>query len=181
MKVNKAFVITILILFILVIILNILAIFIQFYSQWMGWVLLVLFIILLVLIFRKSSKVGGTILAYAIPIIIVVYISYYNIIPLQDTYNLDVGRIGDVSKGQELYLLEGQDLGSRAMLDGKFFRTVNGEVDLIFNPKALVHNRTIIAEIEAENVFITSDEIDFNINNYEWDYRWDFSRRHCSG
>ncbi|MFA5259476.1 MAG: hypothetical protein WC402_05370, partial [Candidatus Pacearchaeota archaeon] len=69
-----------------------------------------------------------TILAYLIPVIIILIILYFNFLPFgfSDTQVINVGTPKDTSG--VFYLEESPALGARQMIDGDYFRTVDGVV-----------------------------------------------------
>ena len=143
MKVTKGFIKVIFLLILILIIINVLGLIFHFYKPLMGWILLIVIVILVGLITRKHQKVGGNIIAYGIPILIIVYVLYLNFAPAIDVtsvYELSVGMEWDTNTSKELYLVESINLGPRQMYDGTYFRELNGQTEIIFNPDMKIKN-----------------------------------------
>lgn len=110
-------------------------------------------------------------LAYIIPITVVLFILYANFLPFgySDHQIIKVGKDGDTSG--KFYLEENFNLSSRQKLNDKYFRYLEGTTYAVYNPRVILTDAKIEATIKGEDVyFITQPDLDF-----EWDYEWDIN------
>ncbi len=118
-------------------------------------------------------------LAYAIPLGFLAYVLYINYLPFgyEKTFTIDVGTEGDTTPG-EFYLEPSPDLSERKTdPDGTTYRELNGIANVIFKPNVVLKDAEITVSVEGEGVEIIPPVIDFNPDNYEWDYEWDFTQK----
>jgi hypothetical protein len=114
---------------------------------------------------RKIEK--WIIIAYLIPVIIILIILYFNFLPFgfSDTQVINVGTPKDTSG--VFYLEESPALGARQMIDGDYFRTVDGVVYAVYEPKEVLKDTNVDVRLEGENVsFVLMPSIDEVL----WDY-----------
>ncbi len=112
----------------------------------------------------------GKVLAYLIPIMILLGILYANYLPFgySDTKIIDVGSENDT---EGIFFLEDNSLlGSREEFDdGSTFRALDGLVYATYNPKVILRDSNIEISISGEDIYMYQQpEIDF-----EWDFEWD--------
>lgn len=85
--------------------------------------------------------------------------------------------MGDTSVG-EFYLEPSPDLSERKTApDGTTYRELNGMANVIFKPNVVLKDAEITVSVEGEGVEIIPPVIDFNPDEYEWDYEWDFTQK----
>jgi hypothetical protein len=111
---------------------------------------------------RKIFKV----LAYLIPIIILLIILYFNFTPFgyADIKVINVGSLKDTSG--VFHLEESPALGARQMFNKEYFRAVDGVVYAIYKPKKILKNTSVSLKLEGSNVsFPVTPSTDF-----EWEY-----------
>lgn len=116
----------------------------------------------------KTSKIL-IILAWIIPILIILIILYYNFLPFgyQRTLTINVGDLND-SKG-EFYLEESDTLSNRQSVGEENFRFLDGLAYAIYKPKVILENAEIEAVVEGEGIsFLVSPDTDI-----KWGYNWD--------
>lgn len=109
------------------------------------------------------------VLAWVLPIGILLIILYYNFLPFgyEKTLIINVGTEGD-DKG-EFYLEKNSILGARQSIDGKNFRYLDGLAYAIYEPKAVLKDANIEATVEGKGVsFILPPDLE----NIAWDYDW---------
>lgn len=104
-------------------------------------------------------------LAIIIPLIVLGIILYMNYLPFgyEKTFVIDVGTEGDTSG--TFYLEQSSALGARQLYDEKYFRAVDGVVNVVFEPDPILRNVSIKVEIEGDNVYFIKPG-----TNLEWDY-----------
>lgn len=120
-----------------------------------------------------------TILAYGIPLAFLTYVLYINYLPFgyNKTFTIDVGSANDTTVG-EFYLEPSPDLSERKTNpDGTTYRELNGIAKIIFKPNVVLKNAEITVSVEGEGVQIIPPVIDFNPDDYDWDYAWDFTKK----
>ncbi len=111
------------------------------------------------------------VLAWAIPAAVLLAILYLNFLPFgySKTLTIDVGGKND-DKG-EFYLEKSSALGSRQELDGETFRFLDGLAYAVYEPKVVLNNATIEAEVEGDGVsFILPPDL----SQIDWDYNWNY-------
>lgn len=168
MKVSKTFVKWFLVLFLIILVANISALAFGVWNQWFGWAFLALLALLFFLIFRKHKVGFVKFLAYFVPILLILAVLYVNILPFgyTDVQVINVGHARDTSG--RFYLEESDSLGPRQMVEGDYFRIVDGIVHAVYNPSVILNNATITATLKGDDVyFLEQPSIDF-----EWDYDW---------
>lgn len=109
------------------------------------------------------------ILAWVLPISILLTILYLNFLPFgyEKTLTINVGTTGD-DRG-EFYLEKNSSLGARQSINDKNFRYLDGLAYAVYKPKAVLNNASIEATVEGEGIsFIIPPDLE-NIN---WDYDW---------
>ncbi len=175
MRINRGFIIGFFVLFLLLILVDIVFL-VTGYYHWASILVNSLFVIgLIVLFFRKKPEGTGKFIAYLIPLLILLYVLYWNFVPPAGAYSLDIGREWDADSSRELYIVESSDLGPRQMYDGEYFRELNGVAEVVFNPEAVLRNKNVTIIVEGEGVSIIPPRIEFDPSDYEWDYEWDFT------
>ncbi len=110
------------------------------------------------------------VLAWVIPVGVLLLILYLNFLPFgyEKTLIIDVGTKND-DKG-EFYLKKTGALGSRQELDGETFRYLDGLAYAVYEPKVVLNNATIEAELTASSgvSFILPPDL----TDVKWDYDW---------
>ncbi len=111
------------------------------------------------------------ILAYIVPIGILLFFIYINLLPFgySDFQVIEVGKEGDTSG--RFYLEESPDLSARQKINNTYFRYLDGTTNAIYRPRVILNNAQIEATIRGENVYFITQP-DLNIN---WDYEWDIN------
>jgi hypothetical protein len=108
--------------------------------------------------------------AWVIPAAVLLTILYLNFLPFgyEKTLTINVGSKND-DKG-EFRLEPSQFLGARQELDGKTFRYLDGLAYAVYEPKVVLNNATIEAELTASSgvSFILPPDL----SNVKWDYDW---------
>lgn len=120
-----------------------------------------------------------TTLAYGIPLAFLAYVLYINYLPFgyEKTFTIDVGAEGDTDSRNAFYLEPSRDLSERKVAeDGTTYRELNGMANVIFKPDVVLKDAEITVSVEGEGVSIIPPYLDFNPDNYEWDYSWDISK-----
>lgn len=173
MRVSRGFIRVFLLILLLFIALNIISAVIGFYNVWIIIVLILLILGLIVIIFRKKPSTITKVFAYGIPLIIVLYLLYFNFVPLHEIYKLDVGTSTDSDESTELYIVESKELSERLFSNDKTFRFQNDSGEVVFKPKTIVENKAIKLEIESDGVyFINYSQED--LPSFDWQYIWNF-------
>jgi hypothetical protein len=119
------------------------------------------------------------ILAYGIPLTFLAYVLYINYLPFgyEKTFTIDVGAEDDTDSSQPFYLEPSRDLSERMLaIDCTTYRELNGIANVIFKPDVVLKDAEITVSVEGDGVSIIPPYIDFNPNNYEWDYSWDIGK-----
>ncbi|MFT4303764.1 MAG: hypothetical protein ACMXYG_04305 [Candidatus Woesearchaeota archaeon] len=114
---------------------------------------------------KPMSYRVGIALAYIVPLIVIGLLIYVNWLPFgyQRTFVIDVGNSNDLDG---VFSIE--EFGVREMVDGKYFRTLNGVAYAVFKPKVVLNNASYTVTLEGTNVsFLSMPSIDF-----DWDYDW---------
>jgi hypothetical protein len=111
--------------------------------------------------------------AWVIPAAVLLTILYLNFLPFgyEKTLTINVGSKND-DKG-EFRLEPSPALGARQELDGKTFRYLDGLAYAVYEPKVVLNNATIKAELTA------SPGVSFilppDLSDVKWDYDWNAS------
>lgn len=111
-------------------------------------------------------------LAYALPLMLLLAVLYLIYMPFgySDSRIINVGRESD-TKGS-FYLEESSSLGSRQMLEGNYFRGIDGVVYAVYKPNVILNNASVFISLEGENVsFVSMPPV-----NFIWDYDFDFNK-----
>lgn len=104
-------------------------------------------------------------IAYIIPLVILLYVLYMNFLPFgfSKTFVLDVGK----EDSDDIYLIDNQFLGPPEMYDGKYFRRINGTVEVVLDTHLTKkNNKKIIINVELESdndVFLKIDDLTYPI------------------
>jgi hypothetical protein len=117
-------------------------------------------------------------LAYALPFSFFLYVLYINYLPFgfERTYTIDVGGPNDTTPS-EFYLEPSPDLSERKVDEnGNTYRELNGIAYATFKPNVVLKNATVTVSVEGDGVSIIPPVINFNPNDYQWDYNWDFTK-----
>ncbi|MFA5248485.1 MAG: hypothetical protein WC415_04655 [Patescibacteria group bacterium] len=108
--------------------------------------------------------------AWLIPAAVLLTILYLNFLPFgyEKTLTINVGSKND-DKG-EFRLEQTPALGSRQELDGETFRYLDGLTYAVYEPKVVLNNATIEAELTASSgvSFILPPDL----TDVKWDYDW---------
>ncbi len=109
-------------------------------------------------------------LAFAVPILLLTYILYMNFLPLgfSDNRVIEVGSAKDDSG--IFYLEQSSSLGARQVIDGTYFRPVDGIVNAVYKPSVILKNVTVSAELKGEGVyFVKQPELNFKLDYFDLD------------
>jgi len=112
-------------------------------------------------------------LAFVIPLLILEYVLYINYLPFgyEKSYELtlDENRLIS-SSSNEAYVV---DNGGKRLLS--LPEGVNGQINVIIEPKVALKEASVDVEIEGESVFIGMP-LALNLTDVEWDHSWDFTQ-----
>ncbi|MEK6924672.1 MAG: hypothetical protein AABW71_00355 [Nanoarchaeota archaeon] len=112
-------------------------------------------------------------LAFAIPLALLGYALYINYLPFgyEKSYELTVDENGVISPlSNEIYLTTPQGRKLLSLPEG-----VQGQVNLVIDPKVVLKNSTINVSIEGDNVYL-APLLSLDLDSMEWDHNWDFSQ-----
>lgn len=113
------------------------------------------------------------ILAWVLPISILLVILYLNFLPFGYHKNLTifVGQAKD--DVGEFYLETGQTLGARQSLGGQSFRYLDGLAYAVYKPKVVLNNASLEASLEGDGAsFILPPDL----SDVNWDYDWNLEK-----
>jgi len=111
-------------------------------------------------------------IAFIIPILFLGYALYVNFHPLgyEKSYEVIIGENGTVSPIlSEIFITNTAGRKILSLPNG-----VLGQVNLVVEPKFSLKNATANISIEGDGVSLGTP-IDFNPNDYKWDYKWNFT------
>lgn len=118
---------------------------------------------------HEKKRAIGIILSIAIPLLIFLYIVVSNFNPEKDTYILDIGTKGDNDTSKDFYLNAGKDLGEIKSEGNTTYRELQGRAYAVFKPKRETEGRSLNITLKGSNVYILSNNTQFNPGEYQWD------------
>lgn len=110
-------------------------------------------------------------LAFAIPVAILLYSLYINYLPFgwEKNYSLNIDSEGIVSPvSREIYLTNAQGRKLLSLPDG-----VQGQVNLVIEPRVVLTNAVADVDIEGGNVFLGTP-LGLDLSKVKWDKVWSF-------
>ena len=113
-------------------------------------------------------------LAFAIPILILLYVVYINYLPFgySRSYELTIDENGIISPlSDEVYI---EDSNGRRLLS--LPEGVQGQVNVIIDPGVVLKDATIDIEIQGDDGVFLATPLETNLDELEWDYAWDFTQ-----
>lgn len=173
MKVSKNFVKVFLALFLVVIVGNIIGAVLGVWNQWYGWSFLGLLVVLFFLIFRKNKVGFIKVLAWALPVLLILAVLYVNfpIFGFEKEYSIQVLEDGSVVASSGLIYFEDSKGKKISNLSDVYSL---GAFNLVVEPKVVLRNAVVNASISGEDVYFA--KTDFDPLNHNWDYFWDFTQ-----
>lgn len=112
--------------------------------------------------------------AFVIPLFILGYVLYINYLPFgyEKSYELTLDEKGLITpSSNDIYVVDNNGKRLLSLPEG-----INGQINVIIEPKVALKNASVDVKIEGESVFIGMP-LALNLPGIGWDYSWDFTQR----
>jgi len=169
---NKYLISGLLVTFLIFLVISILTFFgilesLKFYA------LTLLLINFLILIYFKFRSNFIKFLAFAVPLIILLFVLYINFLPFgySKDYTISIDENGNIHSSSSRFYLEDMKGNKITNLTDVYDY---GSINAVIKPSVVLRNANIEASITGDDVYFAST--DFNPDKYDWDYFWDFTK-----